>query len=693
MKDLQKANSELELEDRSKLRRDTGLNTKPLRKVEGGEWWLWGFAVVITLGLTLGILSLTFPGFEWYKDELYLQNLKEWVRGLAALVLLFDIYSIYQHLQLHHVRRELWEKERLFHLITENAVDMIGVIDRDGRRRYNSPAYEKVLGYTADELASTSSLDQVHPDDRNRLTQAAEKAYRTGQGDRLEYRIRHKDGSWRVLESTASAIPGIAGQVDGLVFVNRDITERKQAEALLEHRALHDGLTNLPNRVLLLDRLQRAIEVSRWHGDFKFAVLYIGVDNFKVFNDSLGHAVGDELLIQIGRRLAVCLRGADTVSRDRDHVADPGTPDNTVARPGGDEFVVLASELRDPSDAMRMSNRIQDRLAIPFAVNGKEIVIGASIGIVFNGGSNGASNSEDVLRDAEIAMYRAKHAGKGRCEVFDSAMQGAAVKRLELETALRKALESNEFLVHYQPIVSVERGNIVGFEALTRWKRPQGVVPPSEFIGVATEIGIILPMNRELLRQSCMQLRRWQTLFPSAQPLGVSINLTAPEFTQPDLCAQIQQILNQTGTNPGCVTFEITENIAMADPDRSLHTLLELNGLGVRLSLDDFGTGFSSLCRLQQFPFYSLKVDRSFVSRIVKDSDTREIVRIILMLAQHLGMKAVAEGIEQPEQMKILHDLGSEFGQGYLFSKPVDAEEIDVLLMQQKTRRAFTAVT
>ncbi len=671
-------------------RLQTRTTPMPLKKVEGREWWLWGFAVAVTVGLTFGILSLTFPGLHWYDDEIYTLNLKEWVRGLAALVLLFDIYSVYQHLQLQRTRRKLWQKERLFHLITENAVDMIGVIDREGRRLYNSPAYEKVLGYTSDELASTSSIEQVHPDDRARVIEAAEKAYKTGRGDRLEYRIRHKDGSWRVLESTASAIPGLKGEIEGLVIVNRDITERKQAEALLEHRAFHDGLTNLPNRVLLLDRLQRAIEVSRRHRDFRFAVLFIDIDNFKVVNDSLGHGAGDELLIQIARRLTACLRGADTVSRERSRTPQITMSDSTLARPGGDEFVVLASELRDPSDAIRMSSRIQERLAVPFAVNGKEIVVGASIGVVFCSAETRPTSSDDVLRDAEIAMYRAKHAGKGRFEVFDDAMQTAAVKRLELETELRRALEAAEFRVHYQPIVSLTTGKMVGFEALTRWQRPHGMVPPSEFMELATEIGLILPMNRDLLRQACFQLRRWQSLDPS-QLLNINVNLTAPEFAQPDLAARIREILDQTGVHPGRVTFEITENIAMANPERSLATLLELNDLGVRLSLDDFGTGFSSLCRLQQFPFHSLKVDRSFVSRMVEDPETREIVRIILMLAHNLGMEVVAEGIEDQEQVDLLRTLGCEFGQGYLFSRPVNAEAIETLIEERKSR-SFSAI-
>jgi len=681
--ELQKV-SVIEVEKQDELQHSSNSNLMPLQTVEGREWWLWGFAVVVTVGLTLAILSLTIPGFAWAKDELYFFTLREWVRGLAGLVLLFDIYSIYQHLQLQRVRRELWEKERLFHLITENAVDMIALVDRQGRRLYNSPAYEKVLGYTSEELASTSSIEQVHPDDRPRVVAAAEKAYSTGQGDPLEYRIRHKNGSWRVLESTARAIPGIDGQLDGLVIVNRDITERRQAEALLEHRSFHDALTNLPNRLLLLDRLQQAIEVSRRHADFKFAVLYIDIDNFQVFNESMGHSAGDELLIQIARRLTACLRGVDTVSRDR-HGDDARSADNTLARPGGDEFVVLASELRHPSDAIRMSNRIQQRLAMPFAVNGKEIIVSASIGVIFSGSTSAESTSEDVLRDAEIAMSRAKRSGKGRCEVFDDAMHDAAVKRLELETELRRALERSEFRVHYQPIISLENNRPVGFETLTRWQRADRIAGPAEFISVATETGLILPMNRALLREACSQLASWHSQFPTEPPLGISVNVTAPEFAQPDLSTSIAKILDETGISPGRLTLEITETIAMADPERSFTTLSQLHQLGVSLSIDDFGTGFSSLCRLQQFPFHSLKIDRSFVSRLIEDSDTREIVRIILMLAHSLGMKVVAEGIEEPAQLAVLRDMGCEFGQGYLFARPVDAAGIEAYLSERST--------
>ena len=662
-------------------RLDPGRAPIPIRQVEGREWWLWGFAVAVTLVLTLGILSLTFPGFRLSMDDSYSHILKEWVRGLAALVLLFDIYTVYQHLQLQRIRRRLIERERLFHLITENAADMIAVVDAHGKRLYNSPAYEKILGYSPDELAATSSIEQIHPDDRARVLDAAQKAHLTGCGERLEYRIRHKDGSWRVLESTSSAIPGADGESEGLVIVNRDITDRKRAEALLEHRAFHDGLTSLPNRALFLDRLQRAISVSQRHSDFKFAVLLIDIDEFKMFNDSLGHATGDELLIQIARRLTACLRGADTVSRGLNGIAQYAG-DHTLARPGGDEFVVLAAELRDPSDAIRMAERIQERINAPFALNGREVVISASIGIVFSGRS---TTAEDILRDAEIAMYRAKHAGKARCEVFDNAMQADAVNRLQLETDLRKALECNEFRVYYQPLVSLQDGRIVGFEALTRWQRPNHIAMPSEFITVAGETGLIVPMNRQLLRDACQQLQRWQSLFPSVVPLFMSINVTAREFEQPDVASHIRESLQQAGIDPRSIDLEITENIAMKDAVRSAVVLSELKGLGVRLSIDDFGTGYSSLSRLQRFPVDTLKIDRSFISGMGADLESHEIVRIIVILAHSLGLKVVAEGIETQEQMDTLKHLGCELGQGYLFSRPSAAETIEELLLSRQS--------
>jgi PAS domain S-box-containing protein len=651
-----------------------------MRQVEGREWWLWGFAVIVTLVLTFGILSLTFPGFH-LTGGFYLLNLKEWVRGLAALVLLFDIYTVYQRWQLQCIRRRLAERDELFQLITENAADMIAVVDGQGKRIYNSPAYERVLGYSPKDLAGTPAIQQVHPEDHERVIAAAEKARATGRGERLEYRIRHKDGSWRVLESTSSALPAEDGSANRLVIVNRDITERKKVEALLAYRAFHDGLTNLPNRALLLDRLQRAIAVSRRHSDFKFAVLFIDIDEFKVVNDSLGHAAGDDLLVQIALRLSISLRGADTIARSPARAdADNLSSDSTLARPGGDEFVVLVEELHDASDAIRISERIRERLALPFNVSGHQIVVTASIGIAFRVGA--AAEAQDVLRDAEIAMYRAKHAGKSRFEVFDGAMHAGAVKRLQLESDLRKALETDELRVHYQPLVALSTGRIVGFEALSRWQRPERMVMPAEFIPVADETGLILPINRKLIREACQQVRDWNVRFPGKDSFSVNVNITDKQFSDPELASFIGEILKETGLDPALLDLEITENIAMSDAERSGVVLRELKALGVRLSIDDFGTGYSSLCRLRQFPVDTLKIDRTFVSKMERNRETQEIVRIIITLAHNLGLSVVAEGIEEQTQLEMLKALGSEIGQGYLFSKPVGRNAIEQLIRE-----------
>ena len=657
--------------------------TLRMRQVEGKEWWLWGSAVAVTLVLTFGILSLTFPGFHLPTDSVYSLNLKEWVRGLAALVLLFDIYTVYQQRELQRIRRRLGERERLFQLITENAADMIAVIDRNGQRLYNSPAYQKVLGYDPEELAATSSMDQIHPEDRARVLEAAEKARNTGRGERLEYRIRHKDGSWRFIESTASAIRSPEGETEGLVIVNRDITERKRAEEKLDHLSFHDGLTNLPNRALFLDRLQRAITQARRHSDFRFAVLFIDIDEFKVFNDSLGHVAGDALLIQIAQRLTVCLRGADTVSRPRlGDTPEILSGESTLARPGGDEFTVLIEELHDPSDTIRVAERIQQRLAVPFDLNGQEIVLTVSIGIAFS--SSAGAEAQDVLGDAEIAMYRAKSTGKGRCEVFDHAMHAGAIKRLQLETELRKAIELNQLRVYYQPIVSLSNGQIVGFEALSRWQRPERLVMPGEFIEVADETGLILPINRQLLYDACRQLRAWQALFPSDSPLTLNVNITPKQFAQPELASEIGKTLRETGLDPSCLNLEITETIAMADAKRSAVVLSELKALGVSLDIDDFGTGYSSLSRLQGFPVDTLKIDRAFISRIDTDLATLEIVRVIVMLAHGLRLKVVAEGVETQVQLDLLKDIGCELAQGYFYSKPVAPETIEQLLSDNR---------
>src|SRR3984893_10847121 len=644
-------------------------------QIEGREWWLWGLAVVVTLVLTFGIVSLTYFQLHPQSEGTYWTDLKEWVRGLAFVVLLFDIYTLYQHLQLQRIRRQLAERDQLFQLITENAADMIAVVDGTGKRIYNSPAYHHILGYSAEELKSTSSIDQIHPDDRQRVLEAAHKARATGQGERMEYRIRHKDGSWRILESTASAVQNEKGEIEKLVIVNRDISERKRAEEMLAHSAFHDGLTNLPNRALFLDRLQRAFALSKRHPDYKFAVLFIDIDEFKVFNDSLGHTVGDALLVQIGKRLTASLREVDPISRPQ---VSEFPKDDTLARLGGDEYTVLLEDIRDPSDAIRVAERLQSRLAAPFVGDEYEIVATASVGIALSTAL--CPHGEDLLRDANIAMYRAKRAGKARCEVFDTAMHASAVRRLQLETELRKGLELGEFRTHYQPIISLQTGRITGFEALTRWQRPEGLLSPAAFIAVADETGLIIPMNRVLLREACEQLRSWRTQFPAEPPLSMSVNITSKEFASPKLAKGIADTLKQTGLDPKNLQLEITETIAMGDQERAASVVSELKSLGVRLSVDDFGTGYSSLSRLQQFPVDSLKIDRAFISRMDSDAESDKIVRIIIMLAQNLGLVTVAEGTETEDQVNQLKVLDCGFAQGYYFSKPADHNSMSDLL-------------
>jgi PAS domain S-box-containing protein len=661
------------------------------RKLEGREWWLWGFAVAVTLVLTAGLVSLTFPQFRPQSDTYWIE-LKEWARGLVCLVFLFDIYTVYQQLLLQRIRRRLTEQDQLFQVITENAVDMIAVIDSEGKRIYNSPSYQKILGYSQEELKSTSSIEQVHPEDRPRVLEAGAKARLTGRGERLEYRIRHKDGTWRILESTASVIQDAKDKTQRLVVVNRDISERKWAEDQLAHNALHDSLTSLPNRALFLDRVQHSLTLSQRRPRYQFAVLCIDIDQFKVVNDSLGHTAGDELLIHIGKRLSASLRGIDTVAR-------PHPPEETgvsiseasLARLGGDEFTILLEDIRDSSDAIRAAERIQERLALPFRVNSQELMITAGIGIAFSAVSYTAS--EELVRDAEIAMYRAKRGGKAQCVVFDSAMHAWAIKRLRLETDLRHALELGEFRVHYQPIVSLHNENVVSFEALSRWQRPSGLVPPAEFIPVADETGIILPLNRAVLREACQQLQQWHSQFPSEPPLHISVNITPKQFAQADLVAQIAGILKDTGIAPNHLDVEITENIAMADADRSAAILGELKMLGVHLSIDDFGTGYSSLSRLQGFPVDALKIDRAFTSKMCVDAESLEIVRIVIMLAHNLGLSVVAEGVETAEQLAQLRDLGCELAQGYFFSRPADCESIGNFLRSRYPTAAGPAST
>lgn len=647
-------------------------------KTELREWWLWGFAVVVTLALTLGIVSLTLPGFYWSKDNSWYE-LREWTRGLAALVILFDIYSVYQHLQLYRTRKLLNERTQMFQLITDNAGDMITLVDLEGRSLYTSPAYEKYLGYSQEELKASPLIEKVPAEDRDIVFAAIRKTRETQKGQRLEYRVFHKDGSLHFLESSGGAILNSKGEVDKLVIVNRDITDRKRAEDRLAHNALHDGLTNLPNRNLFLDRLHRAITLSQRRPGYNIAVLIIDIDEFRVINETLGHIAGDQLLIQAARRLTASLRGFDSIGRARD-VDEPlsSAGDDTLARLSGAEFTILLEGISDVSDGIRVAERLHKKLAAPFAIDGQEIVITFSIGLALSTGTR--SSAHEMLRDAELAMHRAQRNKSSKCEIFETEMHSSAIKRLQLETTLRKAVERNELEVHYQPIVSAQDGSIVGVEALSRWPRPEGAVPPGDFIGVADRTGLILPINRALLYEASRQLILWQNEFPSRHPLTLSVNITPRQFAEESLVTSIAEILRETGLAPECLEVEILETIAMGNEEVAGQVIQGLKNIGVRVAIDDFGTGYSSLSRLQNLPVDTLKIDRSFINRIENSRETHEIVRIIVMLAHSLHLKVVAEGIETPAQLAQLRELNCDFAQGYFFSRPESAQDITAFL-------------
>lgn len=589
------------------------------------------------------------------------------------------VFVIYQQSRLRGLNRRLNQREELFRLISEHAADMIALVDVSGKRLYNSPAYEKVLGYSAKELAVTSAYQQIHPEDIQRVMAAAQEARITGVGQRLEYRIRHKDGHWLTLESTANAIRNDKGEVEKLVIVNRDITERKQAEDKLKHHAQHDGLTDLPNRTLFLDRLQLAFERAKKNPGYKFAVLFVDIDGFKVFNDTMGHRVGDEILIEIGRRLANCLRFEDTLSRPTGYASDTLHHGGEVlARLGGDEFTVLIGSIQDSTDAMRVANRIQDALGI-FVVEGREVFISASIGIALS--TTRRDRAEELLRDADIAMYRAKTLGRSRCEFFDEEMHTKAVKLLNLENDLRRAVDEQDFRVHYQPIVRLPTADIVGFEALVRWRRSaECLASPDTFIGVAEAAGLIVRLGKWILREACQQAQRWQARHPRDPSLSITVNVSPKQFAHGQLVSDIKEVVEDTGIDPRRLYLEITETVAMADPARTNQILWQLKDLGVGICLDDFGTGHSSLSRLRRFPVDVLKIDRSFVSHMDSDAEARQIARLIVEFAHTVNLRVIAEGVETQAHIEHLRRLGCEFGQGYFFSRPVDPEGVERLL-------------
>jgi len=440
----------------------------------------------------------------------------------------------------------------------------------------------------------------------------------------------------------------------GRVCCFRDITERNLAEEKLRYYAHHDTLTDLPNRVQFMNHLRTAVERSEGNSYAKFAVLFLDLDRFKVINDSLGHAVGDKLLVAIAERLTACVR-----------------PGDVVARLGGDEFVILLNRSGDTPEVVNVAERLQARISEPFKIDNYEVFTSASIGIIVSG--NVQRKAEDFLRDADAAMYRAKESGKARYEIFDRKMHVQNMNLLQVETDLRHAVERNEFEVLYQPIVNLTTGQAHEFEALIRWQHPvHGLVAPNEFVHVAEETGLIIQIGKWILEESCRQVAEWQRRYKL--PLSISVNLSAKQLMHPTLTAQVQEVLSKTSLKPSQLKLEVTESTVMEHSEKSMNILSELDALGVSLSTDDFGTGYSSLSYLQRFPFDRLKIDRSFINIMDESEKSGAIVKTILMLGENLNIEVVAEGIETISHLEKLRELGCSAGQGYLFSRPIDRD-------------------
>lgn len=483
----------------------------------------------------------------------------------------------------------------------------------------------------------------------------SEAAVRHRQQAETEVRQLNAQLEQRVLQRTTQLLA--ANQK-----LEKEIVERKKAQEQLMHMALHDALTSLPNRTFFINRLRVALKCAKQQPDYKFAVLFLDCDRFKVVNDSLGHLAGDQLLIEVAQRLKSCLN-----------------PTYTLARLGGDEFTILLEDIADLSTCTTTVEQLQQALTLPFYLGKQQVFINASIGIVL--GTADYEQPEHLLRDADTAMYRAKELGKGRYQVFDTGMHDRALARLVLETDLRRAIERQEFVVYYQPLVSLTTGRIAGFEALLRWRHPErGFVSPLEFIPIAEETRLIEPLGAWVLQEACRQMHSWQHQFTAQLPLAISVNLSVKQFWQPNLLEQIDKILAQTQLYSHTLKLEITESALLENDESALGILQQLKSRQIQLLLDDFGTGYSSLSYLHRFPVDALKIDQSFVNRLSETGENVEIVQAIVTLARSLGMSAIAEGVETEHQLAQLRAMNCDFGQGYFFSKPLDSESAGAML-------------
>ena len=623
----------------------------------------WAFVGVICgqIGVALGFVSC------------YLESPQD--NGAAALGLLAFVLVTRMAMTISVDREQAWEKvraseERLRSLV-QNSSDMIVVLDGEGRAIYATGACDRILGMSADDLRATDLRSIVHPDEldsvRAILSEAIQNPHPTMP---IEMRVQHMDGTWRNLELVGTNLRDNPA-VGGVVLNVRDVTDRRQAEAELAYHATHDALTGLPNRPVFLERLAESLMRNRWTAR-RPAVLFLDVDRFKLINDTLGHEVGDQLLIETSRRL----RRATG-------------PQHTVARFGGDEFVVLCEPSSEPVD---LAQQVLATFEEPFVLGGQSYFLSASVGVALPEGVH--SVPTELIRDADTAMYRAKELGRGRMEIFDEAARAAAVARVHTEHLLRGADERGELRLYYQPVLDLATGRVVEAEALVRWQHPQlGLIGPSEFIDAAEDSGLIVPIGEWVLRTACEQARMWAQ---TGENIDLAVNVSARQLADEDFLAAVVSAVSPAragGRAPG-VVLEITERVLIRDPQSVGQRLDELKAVGVKLSMDDFGTGYSSLSNLRRYPFDSLKIDRRFVTGLVDKEDDGTIVRAIIALAHGLGKTVVAEGVETAEQLEALRQLGCDMAQGYHVGQPqpATASPSGLLLPQHRQRPALSRV-
>jgi diguanylate cyclase (GGDEF)-like protein/PAS domain S-box-containing protein len=580
--------------------------------------------------------------------------------GLVALVVLFRSLQLMRRRgRIEEARQAIESRtEARLRALVEHSSDVVTVLDPNLHVKWQAASVRRVLGHDPDSMIGHPLTRLVHPEDAGTVERSLTQSLDYLGSHTLSARISHASGGWRDVEAVVDNRLDDP-DIGGLVLSMRDVTERKALEDQLRHQAFHDSLTGLANRPLFEDRLSHALTIATRRGR-PFAVLFLDLDDFKTINDSLGHARGDELLRAAASRIRGTLR-----------------PSDTAARFGGDEFALLL-EVADEEGARVVAQRVLDELERPFEIDGRELRVTASVGVALWAGSSGV---DDMLRHADMAMYAAKAAGKASIRSFEPTMHHRVLERLELTSELRVAIEEHQFELDYQPIVELQTGRLFGVEALIRWQHPiRPRVVPEQFIGLAEETGLIVPIGRMILRQACAQARQWQLHRPSA-PLMMSVNVSTRQLQEPEFVLNVREALAGSGLRPESLALEITESLLQSDQVGLINQLRTLKALGVRIAVDDFGTGYSSLSHLRHFPIDILKIDRSFADGIDRDESKAKLVRAIIQLGESLRLDVIAEGIELPEQAEELRTMHLPLAQGFLFAPPLRPAEIEALLV------------